>query len=51
MGAALAAWGAGKLSDVLGWSQVFWILGVIAIMAVVSAYLMSRHFQRINAQH
>jgi len=48
IGAAVAAWGTGKLSDILGWSQVFWILAIIAALAVLSAYLMSRHFQKIN---
>jgi OPA family glycerol-3-phosphate transporter-like MFS transporter len=47
IGAAVAAWGTGKLSDVLGWSQVFWILTAISVLAVGSAYLMSRHFQKI----
>lgn len=49
IGGALATWGAGKLSDVLGWSQVFWILTGFAVLAVVSAYLMSITFQQMNA--
>ena len=50
IGAAVAAWGAGKLSDVLGWSQVFWVLTACSVLAVVSAWRMSRHFQAINAE-
>lgn len=49
IGGALATWGAGQLSDTLGWSQVFWILSVCAALSVGSAYLMSVHFQRIAA--
>ncbi|MBF2053394.1 MAG: MFS transporter [Candidatus Sericytochromatia bacterium] len=45
-GGALAAWGAGYLSDLLGWSQVFDLLALLSLLAVGSAYLMSRHFQR-----
>lgn len=48
IGGALASWGAGILSDKLGWSQVFLILSGFAFLAVFSAYLMSREFQRIN---
>lgn len=50
IGGALATWGAGKLADTLGWSQVFWMLAVCALLSVGSAMLMSRHFNRV-AQH
>ena len=50
LGGALAAWGAGYLSDKLGWSEVFWILAVISLFAVASAWLMSLQFQKIAAQ-
>lgn len=49
IGAAVAAWGAGALSDKLGWPQVFWVLAICAVLAVFSAWRMSRHFQRIHA--
>lgn len=48
MGGALAAWGAGYLSDKLGWSEVFWILCGISFLAVFAAWLMSREFQKIG---
>ncbi|HEY9843442.1 MAG TPA: MFS transporter [Candidatus Obscuribacterales bacterium] len=47
IGGALATWGAGKLSDSLGWSQVFWVLAACALFSVGSAMLMSRHFNRV----
>jgi sugar phosphate permease len=47
LGGALAAWGAGYLSDKLGWSEVFWILAGISLLAVISAWTMSREFQAI----
>ncbi len=47
LGGALAAWGAGYVSDLLGWSEVFWILSGFSLLAVFSAWLMSREFQRI----
>lgn len=50
IGGALATWGAGKLADTLGWSQVFWMLAFCALLSVGSAMLMSRHFNRV-AQH
>lgn len=45
-GGALAAWGAGRLSDVLGWSQVFYILAVFAGLSVLEAHRMSLHYRR-----
>lgn len=50
IGGALATWGAGKVSDLLGWSQVFWDLSGFALLAIVSAYIMSQHFQEIHHQ-
>ncbi|MGV3522895.1 MAG: MFS transporter [Candidatus Sericytochromatia bacterium] len=47
IGGAVATWGAGKLSDVLGWSQVFWILTAFSLLAVGSAFMMSVHFRRM----
>jgi len=46
IGGAIAVWGAGKLSDNLGWSQVFFILAICSIFATISAYFMSQEFQR-----
>jgi sugar phosphate permease len=45
LGGALAVWGAGKMSDVLGWSQVFVVLSFLALLATGSAYFMSREFR------
>lgn len=50
IGGALAVWSAGKLSDVMGWAEVFMFLTVFSIFATISAYLMSREFQRL-AKH
>ncbi|HEY9843440.1 MAG TPA: MFS transporter [Candidatus Obscuribacterales bacterium] len=44
LGGALATWGAGRLSDSLGWSQVFWALAACALLSVAAAMLMSREF-------
>lgn len=46
IGGAIAVWSAGRLSDSLGWSQVFMFLTIAAILATLSAYMMSRSFQR-----
>ncbi|HEY8269982.1 MAG TPA: MFS transporter [Pseudobdellovibrionaceae bacterium] len=46
IGGALAAWGAGYLSDSLGWSQVFYVLAGFAVLSVLSAYVMSRAYQQ-----
>lgn len=51
IGGALAAWGAGYVSDKLGWSEVFWILALFSLLAVFSAWLMSREFQHIAAKN
>ncbi|MCK5686225.1 MFS transporter [bacterium] len=47
LGGALASWGAGALSDILGWSGVFLVLSGFSFFAVFSAYLMSQEFQAI----
>ncbi len=47
IGGALATWGAGKLADTMGWSQVFWVLAACAAFSVISAFFMSLHFQRV----
>ncbi len=47
MGGALAAWGAGYVSDKLGWAEVFWILALMSLLAVFSAWLMSVEFRKI----
>lgn len=46
LGGALAVWSAGEMSDRLGWPQVFLVLSAFAALATLSAYLMSREFQR-----
>jgi len=46
LGGALAVWAAGKLSDVLGWQQVFLLLSLFALFAAFSAFMMSREFRR-----
>lgn len=50
IGGALAAWGAGYVSDKLGWSQVFWILTLFSVLAVFAAWLMSLEFQKLARQ-
>jgi sugar phosphate permease len=46
LGGAIAVWSAGKLSDVLGWQQVFLYLTSFALLATFSAFMMSRQFQK-----
>ncbi len=46
IGAALATWGTGFVADRLGWSQVFWMLAGCAVLASLSAYVMSVAFRR-----
>ncbi len=41
-GGALASFGAGYLSDVMGWAGVFTIIGVAALLSTLSAYFISR---------
>lgn len=50
IGGAMAAIAAGAMSDALGWSQVFLVLSGFALISTVSAYFMSRHFQKIARQ-
>lgn len=45
-GGAIASFGAGWLSDQLGWAGVFSIIGVAALLSTLSAYFISRDFQR-----
>jgi OPA family glycerol-3-phosphate transporter-like MFS transporter len=46
LGGSLAAWGAGYMSDRFGWSQVFIVLGGIAIFTTAWAYYMSWYHRR-----
>tara|TARA_R110000868_G_scaffold16687_19_gene74263 strand:- start:710 stop:2032 length:1323 start_codon:yes stop_codon:yes gene_type:complete len=46
IGGSIAVWGAGKISDLFGWSEVFQILTIAAALATFSAYMMSREYQR-----
>jgi sugar phosphate permease len=47
IGGAIAAFAAGAMSDALGWSQVFLVLTGFALVSTLSAYGMSRGFQKI----
>lgn len=47
IGGAIAAFSAGVMSDYLGWSQVFLVLSVFALISTLSAYFMSRQFQKM----
>jgi sugar phosphate permease len=49
IGGAIAAFAAGVMSDVLGWSQVFLVLAGFALISTLSAYSLSRQFQKIAA--
>ncbi|MCZ6501332.1 MAG: MFS transporter [Gammaproteobacteria bacterium] len=49
IGGAIAAFSAGVMSDFLGWSQVFLVLSGFAFISVLSAYSMSRQFQKMAA--
>ena len=46
IGGALATWGAGKISDTLGWSQVFVLLAVFAMFSMLAALRMSLTFRK-----
>ncbi len=48
VGGSIAVWGAGKLSDIFGWGEVFQVLAVTAALATFSAWMMSREYQRRN---
>jgi len=50
IGGALAAFTAGAMSDYLGWSQVFLVLSGFAVISTLSAWFMSRGFQKIAAE-
>ena len=45
VGGALASFGAGYLSDRLGWGGVFLVIGGAAVLSTISAYFISRDFQ------
>lgn len=47
IGGAIAAFAAGAMSDYLGWPQVFMVLSVFALISTLSAWFMSRGFQKI----
>lgn len=49
IGGAIAAFSAGVMSDFLGWSQVFLALSAFALISALSAYFMSRQFQKMAA--
>ena len=46
IGGALAAWGAGVMSDQLGWAQVFVALALIALMTSAWTFYMSWTFRK-----
>lgn len=50
IGGAIAAFAAGILSDYLGWPQVFLVLSVFAVISTLSAWLMSRGFQKMGRE-
>lgn len=50
VGGALSVWLAGKLSDSLGWSQVFVILAVFAATSMGAAMWMSQEFRKSYRQ-
>jgi sugar phosphate permease len=49
IGGAMAAFAAGAMSDYLGWPQVFLVLTGFAAVSTLSAWFMSRGFQRMAA--
>lgn len=44
IGGALAVWSAGALSDSLGWAEVFYVLTVFSLLAVVCCLAMGRAY-------
>jgi len=50
IGGAMAAFAAGAMSDYLGWPEVFAAMAFFALVSTISAWLMSRGFQRIAAE-
>ena len=51
IGGALAVWSAGKLSDDLGWGQVFMLLSLFATLATLCALFMSYEFNKRIKSH
>ena len=51
IGGALSVWGAGKISDALGWSEVYLVLAGFSLVSTGAAYWMSRGFQKRAAEH
>ena len=51
IGGAIAVFAAGAMSDSLGWAQVFLVLSGFALISTVSAYFMSKEFQKIAAKN
>lgn len=49
-GGALAVWMAGKISDELGWVQVFFLLTFMAFLSTLAAWMMSREFKKRYSQ-
>jgi len=47
IGGAIAAFAAGVMSDYLGWPQVFMVLSIFAVISTLSAWFMSRGFQKM----
>ena len=50
IGGAIAVWSAGKLSDVMGWREVFMFLTVASVFATFSAFMMSQQFQKMKSK-
>ena len=46
IGGALSVWGAGRISDELGWSEVFLVLAGFSVVSTIAAYWMSLGFQK-----
>lgn len=46
IGGALSVWGAGRISDELGWSEVFLVLAGFSVVSTAAAYWMSVGFQK-----
>lgn len=46
IGGALASFGAGYLSDHLGWQGVFYVITLVAGLSTLSAFMISKDFQR-----
>ncbi len=49
-GGALAVWMAGKISDELGWKQVFLLLSLMALLSALAAWMMSCEFKKRHNQ-